>query len=60
MRAAAARKVHCALYQEVCLDDKNIDGMKAYFTTKGWDSDISNTCPDNTKPTAGVAKQSTS
>ena len=43
------------MYQEVCLDDKNIGGMKAYFTTKGWDSVISNTCADNSKPTAGVA-----
>ena len=48
-------KVHVAAHQEISLDDKLIPATKAIFVEKGWDSHISTSCPESTKPNAGVA-----
>ena len=55
MHNVCRRRVHAAALQEICGDDSDLERMRKQLERQGWDSNLSNACPEHTKPTAGVA-----
>ena len=53
--AAVARRVHCSLYQETCVEEKQIENTEGMFNSKGWGAIFTPACKEGCKPSAGVA-----
>ena len=55
LKTVGSRQVHVAALQEISLDNHEIGTMRAALAKLGWESNISCTCPEHSKATAGVA-----